>query len=44
MGNPDMPTPNHIRQKLKDTIDKPGVGRYSVSRGINGFKSSSKIL
>ena len=33
MGNPDMPTPIHIRQKLKDTIDKPGVGRYSVSKG-----------
>ena len=40
MGNPDMPTPNHIRQKLKDTIDKPGVGRYSVSRGINGLRKA----
>ena len=38
MGNPDMPTPNHIRQKLKDTIDKPGVGRYSVSKGIIGLR------
>ena len=40
MGNPDMPTPNHIRQKLKDTIDKPGVGRYSVSKGINGLRKA----
>ena len=35
MGNPDMPTPLHIRQKLKEVVDKPGVGRYSVSKGIN---------
>ena len=40
MGNPDMPTPEHIRQKLKDTIDKPGVGRYSVSKGINGLRKA----
>tara|TARA_B100000401_G_scaffold255153_1_gene173360 strand:- start:1147 stop:2331 length:1185 start_codon:yes stop_codon:yes gene_type:complete len=40
MGNPDMPTPNHIRQKLKDTIDKPGVGRYSVSKGIIGLRKA----
>ena len=38
MGNPDMPTPTHIRQKLKEVIDKPGVGRYSVSKGINGLR------
>ena len=40
MGNPDMQTPLHIRQKLKDTIDKPGVGRYSVSKGINGLRKA----
>ena len=40
MGNPDMPTPIHIRQKLKETIDKPGVGRYSVSKGINGLRKA----
>ena len=40
MGNPDMPTPLHIRQKLKETIDKPGVGRYSVSRGIIGLRKA----
>ncbi len=42
MGNPDMPTPIHIRQKLKDTIDKPGVGRYSVSKGINGLRIAQR--
>ena len=36
MGNPDMPTPKHIRQKLKETVEKPGTGRYSTSKGING--------
>ena len=33
MGNPDMPTPKHIRDKLKEVTDKPGTGRYSVSKG-----------
>ena len=40
MGNPDMPTPKHIRDKLKEVIDKPGVGRYSVSKGILGLRKA----
>ena len=40
MGNPDMPTPLHIRQKLIETLNKPGVGRYSVSRGIIGLRKA----
>ena len=40
MGNPDMPTPRHIRDKLIETIDKPGVGRYSISRGIKGLRKA----
>ena len=40
MGNPDMPTPEHIRQKLKETVDKPGTGRYSSSRGISGLRKA----
>ena len=40
MGNPDMPTPRHIRQKLKDTVEKPGTGRYSTSKGINGLRKA----
>ena len=40
MGKPAMPQPLHIRQKLKETIDKPGVGRYSVSRGIIGLRKA----
>ena len=40
MGNPDMPTPLHIRQKLIETLNKPGAGRYSVSRGIIGLRKA----
>ena len=25
MGNPDMPTPSHIREKLQETVNKPGT-------------------
>ncbi len=40
MGNPDMPTPEHIRQKLQETVNKPGTGRYSSSRGIPGLRKA----
>ena len=40
MGNPDMPTPKHIRDKLKEVTDKPGTGRYSVSKGIPGLRKA----
>ena len=34
MGNPDLPTPAHIVEKLKEAAGKPKNHRYSVSRGI----------
>ncbi|MDA9806205.1 LL-diaminopimelate aminotransferase [Alphaproteobacteria bacterium] len=40
MGNPDMPTPKHIREKLKETVEKPGTGRYSSSKGISGLRKA----
>ena len=40
MGNPDMPTSKHIRDKLIETIEKPGTGRYSTSRGIPGLRKA----
>ena len=40
MGNPDMPTPEHIRKKLQETVDKPGTGRYSSSKGILGLRKA----
>src|SRR5256885_6071683 len=33
MGNPDLPTPGHVIEKLKDTLGKPRTDRYSASRG-----------
>lgn len=37
MGNPDMPTPEYIRQKLIETVNKPKTNRYSASKGISGL-------
>ncbi len=37
MGNPDMPTPKHIVQKLIETARDPKSGRYSASKGILGL-------
>lgn len=38
MGNPDMPTPPHIVEKLIETVQKPRTNRYSASRGIPGLR------
>jgi alanine-synthesizing transaminase len=38
MGNPDMPTPSHILEKLVETVAKPRTNRYSASRGIPGLR------
>ena len=38
MGNPDLPTPAHVIDKLKETIGKPRTDRYSASRGIPGLR------
>jgi alanine-synthesizing transaminase len=38
MGNPDMPTPSHIIDKLVETARDPKAGRYSVSKGISGLR------
>jgi alanine-synthesizing transaminase len=38
MGNPDMPTPQHIIDKLVETIAKPRTHRYSASKGIPGLR------
>src|SRR5579864_6968981 len=37
MGNPDMPTPKHIVDKLIETARDPKAGRYSASKGIVGL-------
>src|SRR6201993_4055119 len=40
MGNPDLPTPAHVIDKLKDTLGKPRTDRYSASRGITGLRKA----
>jgi alanine-synthesizing transaminase len=38
MGNPDLPTPKHIVDKLCETAQRPDVHGYSASRGIMGLR------
>jgi alanine-synthesizing transaminase len=38
MGNPDIPTPQHIVDKLVETVGKPRTNRYSTSKGIPGLR------
>lgn len=38
MGNPDLPTPEHIVDKLVETVRDPRTHRYSNSRGIPGLR------
>jgi alanine-synthesizing transaminase len=40
MGNPDMPTPKHIVDKLVETARDPQSGRYSASKGIPGLRKA----
>jgi alanine-synthesizing transaminase len=38
MGNPDLPAPQHVIDKMKDTLGKPRTDRYSASKGIIGLR------
>ncbi|MBM3531082.1 MAG: LL-diaminopimelate aminotransferase [Alphaproteobacteria bacterium] len=38
MGNPDLPAPPHVIDKLKETLGKPRTDRYSSSKGIPGLR------
>src|SRR5215216_2322102 len=38
MGNPDLPAPAHVIEKLKETVGKPRTDRYSASKGIPGLR------
>jgi alanine-synthesizing transaminase len=38
MGNPDFPTPQHIVDKLTETVQDARTHRYSESRGIKGLR------
>ena len=39
-GNPDLPTPKHVIDKLIETVQKPRTTGYSVSRGIMGLRQA----
>jgi len=38
MGNPDLPTPDHIVEKMVEAVHKPKNHRYSASRGITKLR------
>ena len=38
MGNPDLPAPAHVIDKLKETVGRPRTDRYSASKGIPGLR------
>src|ERR687896_995273 len=38
MGNPDLPAPQHVIEKMKETLGKPRTDRYSASKGIAGLR------
>ena len=38
MGNPDLPAPKHVLDKMMETIGKPRTDRYSASKGIPGLR------
>jgi len=40
MGNPDLPTPQNIVDKLCEVVQDPRTHRYSASRGIPGLRKA----
>jgi alanine-synthesizing transaminase len=40
MGNPDLPAPAHVIDKLREVVGKPRTDRYSSSRGIPGLRKA----
>ena len=40
MGNPDIPTPRHIVEKLMEAAEKPQNYRYSASAGITKLRQA----
>ncbi|MPY69401.1 MAG: LL-diaminopimelate aminotransferase [Alphaproteobacteria bacterium] len=41
MGNPDGATPQHVVDKLVETVQNPKTHRYSTSRGIPGLRRAN---
>ena len=40
MGNPDMPTPAHVVEKICEAAQDPRNHRYSVSRGVPNLRAA----
>jgi alanine-synthesizing transaminase len=40
MGNPDLPTPAHIVDKIREVAQNPRTHRYSSSRGIPNLRAA----
>jgi alanine-synthesizing transaminase len=40
MGNPDLPTPKHIVEKMVEAVEKSKNHRYSASRGITKLREA----
>jgi alanine-synthesizing transaminase len=40
MGNPDMPTPPHIVEKIRESALDPRAHRYSASRGVPNLRAA----
>jgi alanine-synthesizing transaminase len=43
MGNPDLPAPRHVIEKLVETAGKPRTDRYSASKGIAGLRRAQAL-
>src|SRR5699024_8930872 len=40
MGNPDLPAPAHVVEKMRETVGKVHTDRYSASKGIPGLRKA----
>jgi alanine-synthesizing transaminase len=40
MGNPDLPTPSHVVEKICEAAQDPRNHRYSVSRGVPNLRAA----
>ena len=41
MGNPDLPFPKHVVDKMVEAVQNPRTHRYSVCRGITGLRRAN---
>jgi len=41
MGNPDLPTPPHVVEKIREAAGNPRNHRYSASRGVPNLRSAA---